>query len=422
MAIAKMTFAEFQKVIGDFFTGRFQQIQWLLNQQVYTVQNGVMAFPTLGCITEFQHHFVAEFFGHTPKFQRIKWHRKTKAKNRSVNEYFQQFSKPTSGTCHIQSGTRAFLIMNMTISDAKDSVRAYERLNLQDLIGKTSQLQTVDYGAGTICMEDENNSLFLVDSILLNSRESIVRAKWISLSVAASRDLTIESLRADLEYLNLSRGETQSPLEHRIQLPTGVNLNEIGDTEFRSLYLTPSIRETTIGGYLSLRPEVITQSLGACKFVSELELPWQDINSEKKPIRPDGFILRPDGYWDICDLKTAELLEKALTTGGPSRTKFKEVILEGAAQLAEYADYFNDSANARFAFDLHGIRVRNPTLFLIVGERDNLPNEELTQAARMLNDNYRIIDYDTIAELFAMRSIESRLKSNAQSMSRQVAK
>jgi hypothetical protein len=412
-----MTVEQFKQVIDTFFSGRFQFIQWSLDHGHCKVANGTTAFPTMVCITEFRHHFIAEFFGHAERFRKLTWHCKTKSKNRCANEYFQQFSNATRGGISTSIGTRGFSFVGLTISDALDSDRAFERLNLKSAAVRMSRLQFTQPGCGTLALAERDNSLFLVDCIFLNSRDTTVRAKWLSMCVVASKDLSTTGLEKDLSFLNCASGGPRSPLEHRMQLPLHVDINRMHDAEFRSLYLTPAIRETMIGGYLALRPEVIARSLGATAFLFERELLWQPPELAKSSIKPDIFFRRQDGYWDICDLKTAELLQTTLTTGGQKRRRFKEVILEGAAQLAHYADYFKDPLNAKFAEDECGIRVNNPNLFLIVGDRDNMPQQVVLEAARMLDDRYQILDFDTVAELYAIRSAESALTSTANSPS-----
>jgi len=332
-----MTFNEFRMIVDEFLTGRFQHMQHALEQGQAKIQNGVPSFPTLGVLSEFQHHFVAELFGHAPRFKKIDWYTKTKSKNRSVNEYFQQFQTLTGGLIRTQAGSRAGAFLGVTLSDCRDASVALARLNLQDLQKKLTILQYTRFESGTLFLTNENVSLFLIDCVLLNSRDEIVRAKWMSLCIVGTKDLSTIELERDLSYLNLTKGSPNSPLEYRVHLPIGTNSNRITDTEFRSLYLTPLVRETAIGGYVQMQPELISRSTGGKQFIHELELAWQPPNDSKPAIRPDILIQRADGYWDICDLKTAELWERSLVTGSPSRRRFKEQVLDGAAQLAQYA-------------------------------------------------------------------------------------
>jgi hypothetical protein len=399
-----MKFDDFTSAVQEYFTGRFQYIQWTIDQGHWTVQNLVWTFPTIGCITEFKRHFVVEFFGASERFRQISWHTKTKSKTLSANVYFQQFKDVRPGAFDFSA--RALTVSGMVISDVEDFKPGLRRLNLAFTPDScTYFVYNGPAKRGSVFIRDNNTSVLMSDVVLINSRDRLVRAKVISLAVVVSKDIGLSGLNKDLQYINLTRGDDTSLIENRLYWSANVDLSYFTDLEFRSLYLTPAMRETTIGGYLQLKPEVLVAGISGKRFLHEQELQWQ--SEIKPPIKPDVLSERDDGYWDICDLKTAELLQRTLTTGGQHRRRFKEVIMEGVAQLAHYADYFKEPANAEYAEKQFGIRVKDPTLFLIVGERDNLPERELREASRMLDDRYRILDYDTVAELYAVQRVSA---------------
>ena len=92
-------------------------------------------------------------------------------------------------------------------------------------------------------------------------------------------------------------------------------------------------------------------------------------------------------------------METSLTTGKPSRTNFKSQITNGLAQLAHYKSYFDDPANATYAEQTFGIRVNNPELILIVGNRDNLYEDEVSKASSLYAQCFHVLDYDSVASL-----------------------
>jgi hypothetical protein len=108
---------------------------------------------------------------------------------------------------------------------------------------------------------------------------------------------------------------------------------------------------------------------------------------------------RADGFFDIYDLKTAQLDRTTLTRGEHRRRRFIDYVEEGMAQLANYREYFAFSRNAALAEQKYGIRVHNPRLTLIAGHTENVDMREVLEACRRYPD-FALIDYDTLTQWF----------------------
>ena len=71
----------------------------------------------------------------------------------------------------------------------------------------------------------------------------------------------------------------------------------------------------------STNPEIIKRVFNTDYFLYEPYLPWLEHDGfvEDTAINPDLLIRRPDGYFDIYDLKTAALQKLSLTKGQRKR-------------------------------------------------------------------------------------------------------
>ncbi|KTC37098.1 hypothetical protein AO265_23265 [Pseudomonas sp. ABAC61] len=172
-------------------------------------------------------------------------------------------------------------------------------------------------------------------------------------------------------------------------------------SQLQNLYLLPGLRETTIGEFLKLHPEIIKKAFDTQHFEYEPSLKWVEHDGfcTDNEINPDLLIKRKDGYYDICDLKTAKLEKNRITKADRSRRRFIDYVAEGVAQLANYREYFQYPKNAALAKEKYGVEIKNPRLILVVGNWDNFNEQEVAQACRQY-ENLEVIDYDTISQLY----------------------
>ena len=99
------------------------------------------------------------------------------------------------------------------------------------------------------------------------------------------------------------------------------------------------------------------------------------------------------GFYDIYDLKRPLTDRQSIVRGDKTRRRFISAIIEGAAQLAYYEDYFQYEANQAYARSLYGISIKEPRLVLVVGNMENVNVEEVDEAKRMFR-NFDIVSYD----------------------------
>ena len=95
--------------------------------------------------------------------------------------------------------------------------------------------------------------------------------------------------------------------------------------------------------------------------------------------------------------------KKRTTKGKHKRRRFIDAVNEGVAQLANYEEYFNFEKNRDYAYTKFGVKIKNPTIYLIVGNYANIIEDEINEAKRMLKENYKIIDYDTLRNMYLLK-------------------
>jgi hypothetical protein len=167
------------------------------------------------------------------------------------------------------------------------------------------------------------------------------------------------------------------------------------------MYLFPGLRETTIGEFIKLHPEVVKEAFKTTHFEYEPYLKWieHDGTCQDDAINPDLLTKRDDGFFDIYDLKTAALERTNVTKGGRRRRRFIDYVEEGVAQLANYREYFEYPGNAEYAKSKYAIQIKDPKLVLVVGSWENSDINEVNQACRKYK-GIEVIDYDTFCHLF----------------------
>jgi hypothetical protein len=180
--------------------------------------------------------------------------------------------------------------------------------------------------------------------------------------------------------------------------------------QLQNMYLFPGLHETTIGEFLLKHPDVLRAAFHTDVFLYEKSLKWieHDGTVRERTINPDLFIKRPDGHFDIYDLKTALLDRARITKGDRNRRRFVDVVNEGIAQLKNYEWYFTFSKNAEWAQSEFGISVCRPQLTLVVGSWENVDLKEVSEALRSAPENVSIVDYDTMVHIFmgATKAVE----------------
>lgn len=106
-------------------------------------------------------------------------------------------------------------------------------------------------------------------------------------------------------------------------------------------------KETDITSHLAKEENefILTMKFGAKKIYSELTCKWQ--SEDRKDIRPDFFVVQPNGYADIVEFKLPHI-EKRYIVGGNNRETFSAWLNLYISQTRVYSTYFDDPNNRKW--------------------------------------------------------------------------
>lgn len=355
------------------------------------VTNGAkVLYPNILLVTRCSGYYVAELIGATEKFHGLSVKRH---EEKSIYRYLSQFDDTEPDPlCHLDSSVVGFRFLCLAHGADFDAIKnRFPHIELYEL-----KLNRVG-GHGSIFAFGKNFvSCIIENSVLVNRKENVFRCKsilsaWIVKSGIDKTEL-LELFESTTQG-NEVKGVHHSVGEHEHRL--------VVSGQLQSMVLFPNLRETTIGEFIRLHPEVVRAAFKTEHFEYEPYLDWleHDGTCIDTAINPDLLVKRSDGYYDIYDLKTAVLDKKSLTKASRSRRRFIDYVEEGISQLANYREYFEFTRNAEHAKNKYGIEVKDPLLVLVVGSWENVDVDEVNQACRKYH-NVQVIDYDTVCQMF----------------------
>lgn len=132
--------------------------------------------------------------------------------------------------------------------------------------------------------------------------------------------------------------------------------------------------EPDITSFLS-EPEnefILTMKFGARNIYSELTCEWQ--SEAREAIRPDFFVVQPNGYADIVEFKLPDIT-KATVIGSSNREAFGAWLNSYISQTRVYSSYFDDPNNRKWFEEKYGFKVHKPRRWLVVGRRHNFDSD-----------------------------------------------
>lgn len=126
---------------------------------------------------------------------------------------------------------------------------------------------------------------------------------------------------------------------------------------------------------------------------------WQ--NSDRKPIKPDFFVVGADGYADIVEFKLPEI-HGATVVGPENRETFSAAINSYVSQTRVYREYFDDPINRAHVKAEHGFNVYKPRRHLVIGRRWHFNNHDWRAIAADFAD-LTIHTYDDLVDGVVMQ-------------------
>lgn len=383
---------KFIKLTSRVWNSYLQQVQGLANKGQLSCRYGrILLYPNIMLYAVTKEHFIVELIGANKTFQKLvpKKHAET-----SIDRYLNQFSDiPGNGLLHIDCNETH--IKDICLSHASDLQSLEDRFPMVKQFG--TRIVKAD-GSGSVLPVGPNCEVLTLDNCNIVNRESLAfRAKYVLHILIVKRTLT-ERRHSEIMQKIFNSDNRVKGIHSCL---AGTEEDYIVAGQLQNLYLSPKLRETTIGEFLKTHPQIVKRGFAAKNFVYEPTLPWIEGSPENndREINPDLLVQRGDGFYDIYDLKTAALDKKKITKGERCRRRFIEYIQEGAAQLANYRDYFSYRKNRDYAKEKFNVQVNNPNLVLVVGNYDNVEKVEVQEACRQYA-NITIIDYDTLIQIF----------------------
>jgi hypothetical protein len=160
-------------------------------------------------------------------------------------------------------------------------------------------------------------------------------------------------------------------------------------SEFERLLNNPSTRERHIQSFLERHSTFLT-GLNYANVYPQLVLERDD----NTHLRPD-FILEPfDDAW--CDILDIKLPTQSLIVGRRDRAMLAAGISEVAAQLREYAAYFEEERYRKFVREKYGLKIYRPRLIAIVGRDFRGQNDIEIRRAMTAYENLKIMTFDEL--------------------------
>lgn len=213
--------------------------------------------------------------------------------------------------------------------------------------------------------------------------------------------LTVAKSFEKSELLSINLTPVVSSVEHdaHFQYPLPENLDYKFEklpkiNRFVELIGSKSTNETTITSFLEDQKNqfILTMGLFATKVLAQKTCEWQSVS--KPAIKPDFFIVKPNGYADIVEFKLPNL-KTATVVGKENRETFSAELSSYISQTRVYSQYFEDPNNRNWVEKEYGIKVLYPKRILVVGRRWNFSSDEW----RALQAEYRDVEILTYEDL-----------------------
>lgn len=385
---------ELSRVISQYVSDYYLNIARAVDSnQIAPSPKRPFYYPSHLLVIESAEHYVIEIIGYRSDFTNGLSVRKRQIK--STVDHFDQFGT-RDGKPALAVNTGYLTLEGIVLCRADENERLTSRFPVLRGFGQRYRLSRTDGSGSLITFGADVQACVLKNCYFVNAKNGVYRLKVLNYAMVLSKQITPQSM-LELLRREFPQGSVHGVIEPEDEYAMAV----LVAGQLQSLYLSPTVHETTIGAFLSAHPQIITASLGSTSHIYEPLLAWvhDPPDGRETQINPDMLVRRDDGFWDIVDFKTAALDRLRLTKGGHNRRRFVDYVYEGIAQLANYANYFEFPENVRYAEKKYGIHICAPNLFLIVGSMENCDLTQVSEALRA-HTSVSIIDYDTIVQTY----------------------
>ncbi|MFB2990915.1 Shedu anti-phage system protein SduA domain-containing protein [Klebsiella pneumoniae] len=255
--------------------------------------------------------------------------------------------------------------------------------------------EDLDYLVG---VNEDSESFILSECMLSYMSNNVYRTRYINKMIIFNSKLSEMEITIELDYFINTKSQINTGGVFGVySFPDEEALSWVKASYLMNLFLNDKIHETTIGDYLNEHPDILLCALGYKDMVYEPSLKWMEKTTDNTDsfINPDALLKRMDGYYDICDFKKGLMRRKSLTKGERRRRRFIDDVNEGLAQLDNYEEYFKFEKNSQHALERYSVEVNVPKKILIIGNVENINQDEVEQALRGRH-NTLVVDYDSL--------------------------
>lgn len=167
---------------------------------------------------------------------------------------------------------------------------------------------------------------------------------------------------------------------------------------FIELFNGNNVSETDITRFLAQPANqfILVYRFNSSEIHAEKECLWQS-DDTRKGIKPDFFVVLPNGFTDIVEFKLPTLKGNSIV-GKENRETFSAELNSYIAQTRVYKEYFEDPRNREYVKICYGLNVKYPRCTIVIGRRTTFDNEEW----KAIQNDYRdldIVTYDDLVDL-----------------------
>ncbi len=235
--------------------------------ELYSNDGGTILYPNTILFTETNHHYIAEFFGFSDKYEGLN---SKSNKESSADKYFYQFTQPDN------ISEKAFI---RTSKDSKlelHGIRISLNFDENKVTKRFPHFNFHEFSSGGInalgsevplSIHNQFKSCFITNSLLINTKDEVYRFKHINCLVMFNKYTSKKN------YINFSREKLQESLSDKKMYGLHICKDEqsarkLLSSQFCNIYLS-RCNETTIGDFLNQHPTILKRALNAESFLYE---------------------------------------------------------------------------------------------------------------------------------------------------------
>jgi hypothetical protein len=356
---------EFVTVNGQFWAEHLKGVAEHLPASHGRELPGPLLYPRLMVLTETPDWNILELVGVSREYRSLEVRRQ---KVRSVEEYFG-----------LGEGSAVVDLPGQNLF--KDATIATEagRRELDSRFPTAAKLIGEEYvgpGDQLLSFAPGNYSTF-ERTLLVHTANDSTRVHWTFFAIAIHRSEPADKYLDFLRTYNNARPHLDPIGTLSVPAP------DLKGAPFESTYLAHGLQDATVDQFLDANESILLSAFDATRLVRQPDL---------GDLQPDFILERADGSHIVGQLG----LPVADTTNGKKRRRaFRSTVAEGSAQLAKYAEYFENADNRAAAQSKYDVDVTTPRKLLII------PTQELVAAADLAGAEagVEVVDYDTILRL-----------------------